>query len=64
MILMGYFIVNLLIGAIISAMAQAEREAEGVNPLEAKVDQLLSLVTQQQQEIAALKKSAIPGIKK
>lgn len=59
-IVMGYFIVNLLLGAIISAMAQAEREAEGVSPLEAKVDQLLLLVTHQQKEISRLKETGAP----
>lgn len=57
MILIGYFIVNLLIGAIISAMARAEREAEGVGPLEAKVDNLLDLVKAQNKEIETLKQS-------
>lgn len=54
MVLMGYFIVNLLLGAIISAMAQAEREAEGPGLLERKVDHLLTLVKAQQAELAKL----------
>lgn len=57
MILIGYFIVNLLIGAIISAMGRAEREAEGEGPLEAKVDKLLDLLNAQSKEIAQLKKA-------
>ncbi len=56
-ILMGYFIVNLLLGAILSAMSRAEREAEGPGLLEQKVDRLLHLVETQQKELATLKKS-------